>query len=66
MTTPRAVDLPVGSVVADGVQALFRYGPSENGWRTTWSGADRLDDAYVDQTLTCGAQVLRIGDGSDR
>nr|WP_221374485.1 hypothetical protein [Actinoplanes polyasparticus] len=64
VTVPRAADLPVGSVVADGVQALFRYGPSSDSWRSTWSGASRLDDAYVDQVLAAEARVLRVGDGS--
>lgn len=62
----RAADLPVGSVVADDVQALFRYGPSGDSWRTTWGGASRVDDAYVDQVLAAGAQVLRTGDGIGR
>ena len=65
MSAPRAADLPVGSVVAAASTVWIR---TENGplaWASIGRAA-RFGDRSIDQEISHGAQVLRVGDGSDR
>ncbi len=61
---PRAVDLPVGSVVATTEHAYIRADNSRHyPWRVTNGG--RYSNHDIDEALAAGAQVLRVGDGTE-
>lgn len=59
MTTPRAADLPEGSVVAIGYVAWIKR---TYGWQVTGMGISVPDDV-IDQYLAGSAAVLRAGTG---
>lgn len=60
--TARAADLPVGSVVANGVLVAIRVSWTPH-LGTPWemSNGGRYRDKHIDEMLADGAQVLRIG-----
>ncbi len=61
---PRAVDLPIGSVVADTEHAYFRADDDRHHpWRVTNGG--RYAHFHIDEALDAGATVLRVGDGTE-
>lgn len=55
----RAADLPVGSVVATSEDALIKGSAA---WTCTFDDLP-YSDAGIDEVLTRGAAVLRVGDG---
>jgi hypothetical protein len=63
VTTPRAADLPVGSVVAIGWRVWLKRRP--DGWKRA-GDTDLEPNVHVQPDLDNGAQVLRVGDGSRR
>ncbi len=66
MSAPRAADLPVGSVVATATKAYVRTDlPNFYAWSISDSEW-HVPDESVDRAIADGAQVLRVGDGSDR
>jgi hypothetical protein len=71
MSAPRAADLPVGSVVEHGQHdgyAVRYYRTARNPnfqWESEFGGT-LYHDSDVQRSLDDGAEVLRVGDGSDR
>jgi hypothetical protein len=65
MTTPRAADLPVGSVVATAWATFIKVDMPGYMWRGTTTPPvktnDEVDKLFVGEPT---AQVLRVGDGS--
>lgn len=63
MTAPRAADLPQHSVVASDITIIWlKLAP--NYWRST--DGDGGSDSWMQGHLDSGAQVLRVGYGSDQ
>lgn len=60
MSTPRAADLPVGSIVATTYQAWIRS--FDGGWLGT-NDEHGATDEWVQLAMENGAEVLRVGDG---
>ncbi len=66
MSTLRAADLPVGSVVADKTESFIKIEVDVTGeWYKTCSD-DLWWDSEVQACLNAGAKVLRVGDGSNQ
>ena len=65
MADVRAADLPVGSVVATAAKTWLRA-PDRPDGRPLWlhSSGIRCTGWSVDEALTAGALVLRVGDGT--
>lgn len=68
MTSSRAADLPVKSVVVDDDRGLVwiavrRRSPTFNRWSVSGS-ANFVADDEIDGALAYTAKVLRVGDGS--
>jgi hypothetical protein len=62
--TVRAADLPEGSTVATDRKAFIKNHPTLTApWRGTDGGYH--GDWSVQKALDAGAQVLRVGDGTD-
>ena len=57
----RAADLPEGSVVANAGSAWIKRSPGTSPWRST--AGIYVPDELVDEALSRGADVLRVGDG---
>lgn len=68
MTTPRAADLPVGSVVVDDDRFLVwiavpRPSPAFGRWSVSGSPS-YITDNEIDAAMSYTAEVLRVGDGN--
>lgn len=60
LATPKAADLPVGSIVATDTLVGLKAepsGPFVSGWRMTNGG--RYHDKHIDELLADGAAILR-------
>ncbi len=62
----RAADLPEGSIVAQRLHVYVKEEDSRHSLRPWISSVTSCSDAYVDEVISEGAQVLRRGYGEEQ